>query len=152
MFIYEKNFKELLLDKIFPNENWICNKIVPDSFIKNRPDFRSERLKLIIEFNGDRTDTFPGHYSSTKTILTDKKKKYVYEYMGYKVVEYPYFVQPNTAIIKLLFNVDYEFVQIYPHGFIDSKAKLPWDFCDLGVDRFINDLHYFYIIKEEICL
>ena len=150
-FIYEKNFQKLLLDKLYPDNEWIHNKTVPNAKLGNcKPDFRCDELKIIIEFNGDRVDSFPSHYSSTKRIMTDIKKKIRYEKMGYKVIEYPYFVQPSTEVIKLLFGIDYVYEQIYPHGFIDEKAKLPADFCELGVKRFIKELDSFSIIKESI--
>jgi len=150
-FIYEKNFKELLLDKIYPNYDWITNRTVPNAKLGNcRPDFRCEELKIIIEFNGDRCDTYPGHYSSTKRIITDLNKKERFEEMEYKVIEYPYFVQPSTDVIKLLFGLDYHYNQIFPQGFIDEKAKLPADFCELGVNRFLKELEYFSVIKKEI--
>jgi hypothetical protein len=38
----------------------------------------------------------------------------------------------------------------YQHGFVDSKAALPADFCSLGVQRFKSDLEKFDFIRDEI--
>lgn len=149
-YIYEKNFKELLLDKTFPLEDWVINKVVPNSNILNRPDFRCEKLKLIIEFNGDRIDTYPGHYSSSQKIITDYNKTKRYENMGYKVINYPYFIQPSISVISNLFNIQTSFVQLYPHGFIDDKAKLPCDFCILGEERFLIEMNSLKFIENDI--
>ena len=41
---------EIYLKYIFYNHEIIHNKVVPDSGIKNRLDFRIDSLKLIVEF------------------------------------------------------------------------------------------------------
>lgn len=58
---------EIYLKYIFYNHEIIHNKVVPDSGIKNRPDFRIDSLKLIVEFDGYM------HYNCTKTILKDAR-------------------------------------------------------------------------------
>lgn len=43
-------------------------------------------------------------------------------------------------MIKFYFNIStFEPNYCYPHGFIDSKAVLPADFCELGIERFVLD-------------
>lgn len=124
--------------------DFIRDKQVPDSGLNKCPDFRNDTLKLIVEFNGDR------HYSNNKIQKSDNEKLIKYTEMGYKVVAIPYFVQLSSDIIKLLFDIDIEWLQQYPHGFIDEKAMLPVDYNYYGVQRFRNDLVKFKIIKDDI--
>ena len=142
-YLTEKALGEYLT-QIFPNHEFIRDKTVPDSKIRNRPDYRNDELMLIVEFDGYR------HYSNPDNILVDEHKDDVYEGMGYKIIRIPYFIQMSTDIVKLLFNKNVKIEQIYPHGFIDSKAMLPAFFCELGVTRFKNDLKKFDIVREDI--
>ena len=141
-YLTEKSLGEFLT-KIFKTE-FIHDKVVPNSNIKNRPDYRNDDLMLIVEFDGYL------HYTQPKTILTDSKKDKVYTSMGYKVVRIPYFVQISTEIIKILFNEDIDIEQEYPHGFIDPKCILPAEFCSLGTKRYNEDLVKFGIISSDI--
>lgn len=100
---------------IFPNTNdWIHDKafgIHEDNINhKIRPDYRSDSLKLIVEFDG-----LP-HYTNPANILRDDKNTIIYQKNGYKVVRIPYFIQlTNDAVEKLfgvqvnepLFNINY---------------------------------------------
>lgn len=126
------------------NPNWIHDKIVPNSGINNRPDFRSDNLKLIVEFDGFQ------HYTQSSYIIKDEIKDSTYSKMGYTIVRIPYFVQLESRTISYLFGFNYEYKQTYPHGFIDKNAILPADFCELGIERFIKDLQRFSFIKTEI--
>ena len=144
-YLTEKSLGEYL-EQIFPKYKFIRDKAVPDSKIRNRPDYRNDELMLIVKFDGYR------HYSNPDNILVDEQKDTVYEAMGYTIIRIPYFIQMSTDIIKLLFNKDLNIKQIYPHGFIDSKAMLPAFFCELGITRFKNDLNKFNIVKEDIVL
>jgi len=142
-YLTEKRLGEIL-KQIFPNHQFIHDKQVPNSNIKNRPDYRNDTLKLIIEFDGHR------HYSISKTILNDNLKDYTYKKMGYTVIRIPYFVQISKLTIFNLFNIKINFTQTYPHGFINIKAMLPADYCELGIKRFKNDIKTFHYIKNEI--
>lgn len=133
-----------ILNNIY-NEEFIHDKCI-DNFHKFRPDYRSEKQKIIVEFNGYR------HYSSSTVIMNDYKKYKILEDLGYKVIIIPYFVQISTLIIKQLFNIEYKYIQQYLHGFIDDKALLPADFCYLGIQRFEKDLIDFNIISNDIIL
>ena len=124
--------------------DFIRDKQVPESGLNKRPDFRNDKLKLIVEFNGDR------HYSNNKIQKSDNEKFIRYTEMGYKVVAVPYFVQLSSDIIKLLFDIDIKWTQQYPHGFIDEKAMLPADYNYYGVQRFKYDLKKFNIISDNI--
>ena len=121
-----------ILEKIF-NLKFIHDKTVPKSNIKNRPDYRSDELMLIVEFDGYL------HFSNAKTILADILKDETYSKMGYKIIRIPYFVQLNSETIKYYFNVNFEMNLTYPHGFIDNSAMLPCDFNSLGLKRY-NDI------------
>ena len=92
------------LDVIFPEINdWIHNKTVPnlvDSMGKrrlNRPDYRSETLKLIVEFDG-----LP-HYQDPEVIRKDEESYDLYKFNGYTLVRIPYFVQLTNDIVEQLF-------------------------------------------------
>ena len=132
------------LKSIYPNLEFIHDKIVPNSGIRNRPDFRNDDIMLIVEFDGYQ------HYTTASVILTDLIKDTVYTNMGYKIVRIPYFVQLSRIIILNLFNVDINFDQIYPHGFHDRNAILPADYCELGIDKFKLELIKFNYITGDI--
>lgn len=143
MYLTEEGLKGIL-DIVYPDFIFTRDKIVPNSGIRNRPDYRNEELKLIVEFDGNT------HYTQTKTIVNDEKKDRVYSGMGYRIIRIPYFVQASKYIIKLLFDKDVDIEQSYPHGFIDKKAILPADYCSLGLKRYNNDLVKFELIRKEI--
>lgn len=90
--------------KIFPDtleEDWIHDKTLgSDCSRKVRPDFRNERKKLIIEFDGLQ------HYTNPKNIVKDKENSKYYESLGYKVVRIPYFIQLTKTVIKQMFGVE----------------------------------------------
>lgn len=132
------------LSNIYPNCNIVRNRKVPQSDTLSRPDFRIDKHNLLIEFDGYR------HYSSTKQIKKDIQNENIYNRLGYRMIRIPYFVQLSRQIVNLLFDVDYHTNNNYPHGFIDKKALLPADFCELGVERFKNDLNKFKPIKPII--
>jgi len=142
-YLTEKTLGEWL-SFIYKGYDFINNKKVPSSDISNRPDYRNEDLKIIIEFDGFR------HYTEPKTILTDYKKDETYTKLGYKVIRIPYFVQISSEIIKTLFDKDIDIEQNYKHGFVDMQAALPSQFCWLGIGRFERDLDKFSCIREDI--
>jgi hypothetical protein len=100
---------------------------------RKRPDYRNDELKLIVEFDGY------AHYTTAKGVLDDVLKDELYTGSGYRVVRIPYFVQLSTETVKSLFDIDYDFEQKYPPGFVDRKCVLPADFCTLGLKRFLCD-------------
>ena len=136
--ISEDNMQEMVLDKIFPGYVFIRNKMIPNSDRRFRPDFRCEELKLIIEFNGK------DHYQKASVIARDYEKSDFYKKMGYKVVEWPFFVQPDKNTIKSLFKqIPYtkvEHFSDYHQGFCRKGGILPADFCYLGIYRYNRDL------------
>ena len=92
------------LKLIFPKtEDWIHDKAlgkINDTNCKCRPDYRSEELKLIIEFDG-----LP-HYTNPDIIEKDLKNTELYTSFGYKVVRIPYFIQLTNKAVKTLFDVE----------------------------------------------
>jgi hypothetical protein len=134
-----------VLTKIFPSVEFIHDKTVPNSGTRRRPDYRSDELMLIVEFDGDR------HYKEVSKIKSEKEKDVVYQSIGYKIVRIPYFIQLNRKVISKLFNVTIEDeIYEYPLGFISNNAPLPCDFSELGVKKFLNDLNRFSEFSEEI--
>lgn len=95
---------ENYLKVIFPKiEDWIHDKtlgIVNGTLYRSRPDYRSEKLKLIIEFDGLQ------HYTKPDIIEKDLKNTELYKKLGYKVVRIPYFIQLSNKAVKYLFDVD----------------------------------------------
>jgi len=143
-YLTEKRLGEIL-DAVLPEHDFIHDKAVPKA--KNnrrRPDYRSEKLRLILEFDGDT------HYTQSKRILTDKEKDEDYKALGYRIFRIPYFIQITPELLKEFFGSDFTYQQKYPHGFIDPKAVLPADYCELGIEAFKADLQRFEAYKTEI--
>ena len=92
------------LKVIFPTvDDWIHYKAIGkinDKIYRSRPDYRSEKLKLIIEFDGLQ------HYTKPDIIEKDLQTTAVYKSFGYKVVRIPYFIQLTQKVVKSLFEVD----------------------------------------------
>jgi hypothetical protein len=110
-----------------------------------RPDYRSDNLRLVIEFDGER------YYTKAKCVLDDEIKDRIYTSSGYKVIRIPGFIQFNSLVINKIFDRNIVFDQKFPHGFISKEVCLPADFCDLGIDRFEKDINErFYFCKKEI--
>ena len=91
------------LKVIFPNTtDWIHDKSFGEhngQKYKIRPDYKSDSLKLIVEFDG-----LP-HYTNPDSIEKDIKNQKIYEKNGYKVVRIPYFIQLSNDVVEKLFNV-----------------------------------------------
>lgn len=138
-FITEKNFREYVLDKLFPNQEWVCNKTFEGGGLF-RPDFRCEKLKLIVEFDGYQ------HYTQSKVISRDEKKKALFESLGYRVVNFPYWLQPDENVLSILFKgFSCDFKQQFSNshqGFMSDAFTdvLPADFCERGIARFEKEL------------
>lgn len=139
-----EEFLEKVLRQIFPNTTFIRDRQVPKSGLRTRPDFRNDGLNLIVEFDGDQ------HYRNVSKIKREKKKTDTYTAMGYKVVRIPYFIQISTDTIKHLFDIDLDYEQTYPHGYISDKVILPADYCEIGIQKFLADLNRFDYVKNDI--
>jgi len=91
------------LQVIFPHvDDWIHDKALGEVngiSYRSRPDYRSEKLKLIVEFDGLQ------HYTKPDIIEKDLKNTKLYEGIGYKVVRIPYFIQLSNKAVKILFDI-----------------------------------------------
>lgn len=133
---------------IFKDYEIIHNKIVPNSNIKNRPDFRIESIKLIIEFDGYR------HYNDSKVIVKDLETTQIWNDLGYNIIRIPYYLQMNIEVLSLLYSyinkeVDTDNISNYKNGFIDKKALRPKDFPLLGLKRFMLDYNKLSAITQN---
>lgn len=98
----ERTGLEKYLEVIFPKTNdWIHDEAFEYNGKKYRirPDYRSDSLKLIIEFDGIQ------HYKDPSKIETDRKNTKIYESYGYKVVRIPYFIQLTNKAVEQMFGV-----------------------------------------------
>lgn len=90
---------EEYLEVIYPNEEWIHNRTFGHNMLI-RPDYRNDKLKIVIEFDGLQ------HYQSPQQINTDREHTLCYQSYGYQVIRIPYFIQLTNSAIKTLFGVD----------------------------------------------
>lgn len=128
------------LQVIFPDTNdWIHNKIIDnlpkEIKSKKRPDYRSESLKLIVEFDG------LGHYKDPLIIRNDKNAIEYYEKIGYKVVRIPYFIQLTNQAVKELFNICVKeplFDGSIPSLGVKNK-NTPAYLCVAGIERMAKE-------------
>lgn len=130
---------EEYLKVIFPNTtDWIHDKPlgkVKDKYYRFRPDYRSETLKLIVEFDG-----LP-HYKDPEIIFKDEENNHLYDSLGYKVVRIPYFIQLSNEAVKTLFGVDVNeplFDEKIPSLGISGK-NTPAFLCPLGIHRMAKE-------------
>lgn len=144
IYLTESSLGKILKD-IVPDLEFVHDKAVPHAKNKRRrPDYRCDSKKLIIEFDGDT------HYCKAQRIIADAEKDEDYSALGYRIFRIPYFVQMTEQVIKHIFDKDIVFKQVYSNGFIDPKAILPADFCELGINQFLKDLETFDYHKDEI--
>ncbi len=131
------------LKVIFPNTNdWIHDKMlgkINGTLYRSRPDYRSEELKLIIEFDG-----LP-HYTNPDIIEKDKNNIDLYMSFGYKVVRIPYFIQLTNKAVKTLFDV--EVTEDLFDGTIASLGikgrNTPAYLCPSGIKRMAEEFKRF---------
>lgn len=128
---------------IFPEiDDWIHDKmlgVVNGISCRNRPDYRSEKLKLIIEFDGLQ------HYTKPNIIENDIKTTELYQSLGYKVVRIPYFIQLTNKAVKALFDVE-----VSEELFDETISSLgiegqntPAYLCPAGVKRMAKEFKKF---------
>lgn len=142
------------LNVIFPNINdWVHGKQIPKELCsgvitKRRPDYRSEKLKLIIEFDGLQ------HYTNPDVILSDKIGTELYQTLGYKVVRIPYFIQLTNKAVKTLFGVETK-IELFNENIASlrsSNRNTPAYLCIAGIERMKNEFKLFpeqYKINKE---
>ena len=130
---------------IFPDiseDNWIHDKafgVHGGNKYGIRPDYRCDKLNLIIEFDG-----LP-HYQNPETISRDKANQKVYEDNGYKVVRIPYFIQFTNEVVKQLFGVDIK-EELFPPEIPSMGPKgrnTPAYCCPAGIFRMAEEIQKF---------
>jgi hypothetical protein len=144
-YLDEPSLGRFLRERLDPE--MLSNASVPGIMRRFRPDYRSERHKLIVEFDGDQ------HYRSAKHVIEDKARDQILTEAGYRVIRVPYFVQMTTPVIGQLFGglvTNHDRFKDFPHGFIADTVVFPADFCELGVERFLADLGRFAAIRVDI--
>ena len=144
-YLLERSLGRFLRERVDPAI--VAGQLVPGIKRRYKPDFRSERLRLIVEFDGD------DHYRSAQRILGDEERDKTLVSVGYRVVRIPYFVQLTRVVIATLFGeiaTHHEDFLNFPHGFIADNVVMPADFCELGISRFEADLERFSYIRQEI--
>ena len=131
---------EQYLRVIFPNINdWVHNKSCSEWKRKVRPDYRSESLKIIIEFDGLQ------HYNNVEKIIDDIEKTEYYKKLGYKVVRIPYFIQLTNKAVKTLFGIKINeqlFNESIPSLGIKGRNS-PANLCPAGVKRMAEEFAKF---------
>ena len=128
---------------IFPKTNdWIHDKALGEvngKVFRSRPDYRSEELKIIIEFDGLQ------HYTKPDIIEKDFRLTEEYINLGYKVVRIPYFIQLTNKAVKTLFDIEVSeelFDEKIPSLGIQG-LNTPAYLCPAGVKRMAEEFKKF---------
>lgn len=130
------------LEVIFPGHIWIHDKTFGKHGEKNyriRPDYRCDKLMLIVEFDGLQ------HYQNPDKIRTDEDNTRIYESFGYKVVRVPYFIQFTNEVVKELFGIVVK-EKLFPMDIpsIGPKGKnTPAYCCPAGICRMAKEFNRF---------
>ena len=129
------------LNVIFPDiTDWVHDKSIPSSKRKIRPDYRSESLKIIVEFDGMQ------HYTKPTIIANDKENTKFYKELGYKVVRIPYFIQLTKQAIKTLFDIDLS-KELFDGKIPSLGGKIgqnsPAFLCPAGIKRMAEEFSQF---------
>lgn len=128
------------LSEIFPNiTDWVHDKSIgkleDGRVIRLRPDYRSEQLKLIVEFDGIQ------HYSNPEQIAKDLYNTKIYESLGYKVVRIPYFIQLTKKTVEKMFGVKLN-VELMKEDTVSISMKYkntPAYLCPKGIKRMAEE-------------
>jgi hypothetical protein len=93
---------------------------------------------FVIEFNG------PRHYTIARQIYRDLELADYCSRNGFKLVEIPYFIQLNPDTFKFYFGEDFprsnQLSCDWSNGFVSKNIIMPYDFCALGLKRFLSEL------------
>ncbi|MDP3517866.1 MAG: DUF559 domain-containing protein [Pseudohongiella sp.] len=134
---------EVYLKILFPYiDDWIHDKALGEVNgvnYRSRPDYRSEELRLIIEFDGLQ------HYTRPDIIEKDYRLTELYTSFGYKVVRIPYFIQLTNSAVKTLFDVEVAeklFDGNYPSLGVKG-LNTPAYLCPAGVRRMAQEFKKF---------
>lgn len=128
---------------IFPKTNdWIHDRALGEingNRYRIRPDYRSETLKTIIEFDGLQ------HYTNPSIIESDIKNTEIYTGLGYRVVRIPYFIQLTRNAVKVLFGVEIS-EELFDEAIPSLSAigrNSPAYLCPAGVKRMAEEFQKF---------
>lgn len=105
------------------------------NIIRTRPDYWSEQLHLVVEFDG-----LP-HYTNPDVILKDIENTQRYEKAGFDVVRIPYFIQLSRNAVKTLFGVDVKqelFDESIPSMGLKGR-NTPAYLCHEGIKRMARE-------------
>ena len=134
---------EEYLAVIFPTiKDWVHDRAlgeVAGRTIRSRPDYRSEQLKLIIEFDGLQ------HYTKPDKVQKDAELTTTYQSLGYTVARIPYFIQLSNKAVKTMFGVDVSeplFDESIPSLGIKG-LNTPAYLCPAGVKRMAHEFKRF---------
>lgn len=151
---FKENHLKSVLDRLFPDYEWVYNKGIKDSTgkcfksssgKKFFPDAHCVELKLAIEVDGDSI-TFRDHFSKEYIAEHDLERDMFYRNLGYTVIAIPFYVQLDEDMVFYYFekykpqNKGKLYEAAAMHGFMHSQATLPIDFCQLGRERFEKDM------------
>lgn len=131
------------LEVIFPKtKDWIHDKALGEVNgirYKKRPDYRSEKLKLIVEFDGLQ------HYTNPDIIEKDIETTKLYISFGYKVVRIPYFIQLTNKAVEKLFGekVSQDLFDEKISSLSTTGRNSPAYLCSAGVKRMAEEFKKF---------
>lgn len=132
---------DIYLKELFPKiDDWEHNKVLPRNISKEliRPDYRSETLKMVIEFDGIQ------HYRDYNIILKDNRNTLYYQSLGYKVIRIPYFIQMSKDVVYTLFNLSInEDLFKGKESMKDLWLNTPDYMCTYGIYRMIKEFSLF---------
>lgn len=135
--LYRTGLNEYLAVIFSETSDWVHDKVIQGSGLRTRPDYRSESLKLIVEFDGMQ------HYQKPDVIHRDAENTKRYDELGYKVVRIPYFIQLSNSAVEKMFGVNVEeklFDEKYPSLGIDNG---PGYLCYQGILRMAKEFKEF---------
>ena len=145
------------LKTIFPSvKDWIHDKTIKGLIVSGkqslcRPDYRSEQLKMIVEFDGLQ------HYTKPDIIEKDIKNTIEYQKNGYVVVRIPYFIQLTNIAVKTLFGVTIS-KKLFDGSIPSLGVKgnnTPAYLCPAGVKRMASEFIKFpeqYIVNRDFLI
>lgn len=130
------------LNEIFPDvKDWFHDKPIGQSLggtpIRTRPDYRSEALKMIVEFDG-----MP-HYQKPDIIRKDELNTKLYERLGYRVVRIPFFIQLTRTAIDELFKIQLCQEMFDPNLPSLDETCSPAFLCPAGITRMAKEFKKF---------
>ena len=140
--LHRTGLEEYLKVIFSQTKDWIHDKTIGEingQSYRKRPDYRSESLRIIIEFDGLQ------HYTNPDVIEKDIQNTKLYESAGYKVVRIPYFIQLTNKAVKTMFDIDVSeklFDEKYS-SLSTSGRNSPAYLCPAGLIRMAEEFKKF---------